>query len=164
MVDNYDTTTKLDGQLIDRGYISLQSESHPIDFRKVELLNLAGCMDKAATNYKSYFVKHVPEDCKFADGAKAAMRKPGEYPLMPDSLPQEGVPKGTLEGPFEFHSQIIPGTVRRYWIFVPAQYDRKKPSPPTCWCSRTASAPPTRTARCACRRSWRTSSPRARCP
>src|SRR5688572_12851771 len=129
VVDNYDTTTKLDGQLIDRGYISLQSESHPIDFRKVELLNLAGCMDKAATNYKSYFVKHVAEDCKFADGAKAAMRKPGEYTFMPDSLPHEGVPKGTLEGPYEFRSQIIPGTVRRYWIFVPAQYDRKKPRP-----------------------------------
>ena len=71
----------------------------------------------------------MPEDCKFAEGAKAAMRQPGEYPFMPDSLPQEGVPKGTLEGPFEFRSQIIAGTVRRYWIFVPAQYDRKKPRP-----------------------------------
>jgi hypothetical protein len=125
VVDNYDTTTKPDGELIDRGWISLQSESHPIDFRKVELLNLAGCMDRNATNYKTYYVKSVPETCKFADGAKAAMRRPGEYPLMPDSLPQEGVPKGRLEGPFEFRSKIIPGTVRRYWIFVPAQYNPK---------------------------------------
>jgi enterochelin esterase family protein len=127
-VDNYNTTTKLDGQLIESGYISLQAESHPIDFRKVELLNLAGCMDKAATNYKSYFIKHVPEQCKYAEGAKAAMRKPGEYPLMADSLAQEGVPKGRLEGPFEFHSKIIAGTVRRYWIYVPAQYNPKKPA------------------------------------
>ena len=126
-VDHYNTTTKPDGKLIEGGYISLQSESHPIDFRKVELLNLAGCMDKSATNYKSYYVKSVPEDCKFADGAKPAMRRPGEYPLMADSLPQEGVPKGRLEGPFEFHSKIIAGTVRRYWIFVPAQYNPKKP-------------------------------------
>ena len=111
------------GELIDGGYISLQSESHPIDFRKVELLNLAGCMDKSATNYKSYYVKSVPGDCKFADGAKPAMRRPGEYPFMADSLPQEGVPKGRLEGPFEFHSKIIAGTVRRYWIYVPAQYN-----------------------------------------
>jgi hypothetical protein len=125
VVDNYDTTTKPDGELIDRGWISLQSESHPIDFRKVELLNLAGCMDRNATNYKTYYVKSVPETCKFADGAKAAMRRPGEYPLMPDSLPQEGAPKGRLEGPFEFRSKIIPGTVRRYWIFVPAQYNPK---------------------------------------
>jgi enterochelin esterase family protein len=127
-VDDFDTTTKIDGKLIEGGYISLQSESHPIDFRKVELLNLAGCMDKAATNYKTYFVKHVPADCKFAEGAKAAMRKPGEYAHMADSLPQEGIPKGRLEGPFEFKSRIIPGTVRRYWIFVPAQYNPKKPA------------------------------------
>ena len=126
VVDNFNTATKIDGQLIEGGYISLQSESHPIDFRKVELLNLAGCMDKAATNYKSYYVKHAPEDCSYADGAKPAMRRPGEYTFMPDSLPQEGVPKGVLEGPFEFHSKIIPGTVRRYWIYVPAQYNRKK--------------------------------------
>ena len=53
---------KIDGQLIEGGYISLQSESHPIDFRKVELLNLAGCMDKGASNYKSYYVKSVPAE------------------------------------------------------------------------------------------------------
>ena len=43
----------------------------------------------------------------------AATRKPGDYPLGPDSLPQDGVPKGKLEGPFAFKSQIIPNTVRR---------------------------------------------------
>jgi len=128
VVDNYDATTKPDGKLIEGGYISLQSESHPIDFRKVELLNLAGCMDKAATNYKNYFIKHIPEDCKFADGVKAAMRRPGEYTVSSEALPQEGIPKGRLEGPFEFHSKVIEGTVRRYWIFVPAQYNAKKPA------------------------------------
>jgi enterochelin esterase family protein len=128
-VDNYNTATKIDGQLIEGGFISLQSESHPIDFRKVELLNLEGCMDKAASNYKSYYIKHAAADCKFADGVKPAMRRPGEYTFMPGSLLQEGVPKGTLEGPFEFHSKIIPGTVRQYWIYVPAQYNRKKPQP-----------------------------------
>jgi enterochelin esterase family protein len=127
-VANYNTTTKLDGQLIDHGYISLQAESHPIDFRKVEILNLAGCMDKAASNYKSYYIKNMPEDCKFAEGAKPAMRRPGEYPLMADSLPQDGIPKGRLEGPFEFHSKIIAGTVRRYWVYVPAQYNAKTPA------------------------------------
>ncbi len=127
-VDHYNTTTKPDGLLIEGGYISLQSESHPIDFRKVELLNLAGCMDKAASNYKRYYIKHVPEDCKFAEGVKPAMRRLGEYALMPDSLPQPDVPKGRLEGPFEFHSKIIAGTVRQYWIYVPAQYNPKKPA------------------------------------
>ena len=60
--------------------------------------------------------------------ASAPGRKPGTYPLGPDSLPQEGVPKGRLEGPIEFHSQIFAGTVRRYWIFVPAQYVAEKPA------------------------------------
>ena len=128
VVDGYNTTTKPDGTLIDSGYISLQSESHPIDFRKVEILNLAGCMDKSATNYKSYYIKPVPEDCKFADGVKPLMRRAGEYALMADSLPQAGIPKGRLEGPFEFHSKIIAGTVRRYWVWVPAQYNPKKPA------------------------------------
>ena len=55
-------------------------------------------------------------------------RQPGTYPLGPDSLPQDGVPKGKLDGPFLFKSQIIAGTVRRYWIYVPAQYDASTPA------------------------------------
>ena len=57
-----------------------------------------------------------------------AQRKPGEYPLGPDSLPKAGVPKGRLEGPFEFKSQVLAGTVRRYWLFVPAQYTGATPA------------------------------------
>lgn len=33
-----------EGKLIKEGYISLQSESHPVDFRKVELFDLSGYM------------------------------------------------------------------------------------------------------------------------
>lgn len=39
-VSNYDPAVKQDGKVLKGGYISLQSESHPIDFRKVELLDL----------------------------------------------------------------------------------------------------------------------------
>jgi len=39
-VSNYDPNEKIDGKLLTEGYISLQSESHPIEFRKVELFNL----------------------------------------------------------------------------------------------------------------------------
>lgn len=39
-VNNYDPAVKQDGKILTGGYISLQSESHPIDFRKVELLDL----------------------------------------------------------------------------------------------------------------------------
>ena len=57
----------------------------------------------------------------------AEPRKPGEYPPTADSIPQPGVKKGKLIGPLEFKSQIIAGTVRRYWIYVPANYNAKMP-------------------------------------
>ncbi len=53
------------GQLLERGTISLQSESHPVDFRNIQLLNLEGCMDPKATNYKSYYIHNKPEDCRY---------------------------------------------------------------------------------------------------
>jgi hypothetical protein len=42
----------------------LQAETAPTDFRKVELLNLEGCTDPKAANYKSYFVKSNPGMCR----------------------------------------------------------------------------------------------------
>jgi enterochelin esterase family protein len=57
----------------------------------------------------------------------AEPRKPGEYPPTADSIPQPGVPKGKLVGPLEFKSKVIAGTVRRYWIYVPAKYDANNP-------------------------------------
>lgn len=55
---------KPDGEALRGGYISLQSEGHPVQFRRVELLNLKGCMDPAAANYKSYYVEPDPESCR----------------------------------------------------------------------------------------------------
>src|SRR5690606_269834 len=60
--------------------------------------------------------------------AVAQDAQPRRYALTPDSLRQAGVPAGRLEGPFEFHSQVIPGTVRRYWIHVPAGHDPAQPA------------------------------------
>lgn len=42
VVNNFDPKVKKDGQPITGGYIALQSESHPIEFRKVEIINLEG--------------------------------------------------------------------------------------------------------------------------
>lgn len=53
------------GKLLTAGSISLQSESHPVEFRKVELLNLQGCMDPKAKNFKTYFVKADNAACRF---------------------------------------------------------------------------------------------------
>ncbi|WP_373397609.1 DUF1080 domain-containing protein [Algoriphagus halophilus] len=39
-VSPVDPAVKIDGQMIKEGYISLQSESHPIDFRKVSIVEL----------------------------------------------------------------------------------------------------------------------------
>ncbi|WP_031496508.1 3-keto-disaccharide hydrolase [Bryobacter aggregatus] len=60
-----DPAVKQDGKLLTEGSISLQSESHPVQFRKVELLNLVGCMDAKAKNYRSYFVKNNAAACKY---------------------------------------------------------------------------------------------------
>lgn len=64
-VTPFDPSVKIDGQMLVEGTISLQSESHPVEFRKVELLNLKGCMDPKAKNYRSYFVKEDNSLCTY---------------------------------------------------------------------------------------------------
>jgi hypothetical protein len=59
-----DPAVKIDGTPLTGGHIALQAETAPIDFRKVELLNLEGCMDSKAANFKSYFVKSNPSMCR----------------------------------------------------------------------------------------------------
>ncbi|MEP6781740.1 MAG: family 16 glycoside hydrolase [Gemmatimonadaceae bacterium] len=54
----------INGKLLNEGYIVLQAESAPIDFRKVEIVNLKGCMDPKDANYRSYFVKSDPTACR----------------------------------------------------------------------------------------------------
>jgi len=51
-----------------------------------------------------------------------------QYRLGPDSMPQEGVPKGEIRGPFTLPSQVYPGTQHTYWVYVPAQYDPAVPA------------------------------------
>jgi enterochelin esterase family protein len=50
------------------------------------------------------------------------------YRLGPDSLEQEGVPKGELRGPFVLPSAAYPGTQHTYWVYVPAQYSPAQPA------------------------------------
>lgn len=49
------------------------------------------------------------------------------YHLGPDSQVQSGVPRGTVTEHVHRESVIFPGTIRRYWVYVPAQEDRTKP-------------------------------------
>ncbi|MBW3629074.1 MAG: DUF1080 domain-containing protein [Gemmatimonadetes bacterium] len=53
------------GKLLDRGYITIQAESAEIDFRKIEILNLEGCTDPRARNYKTYIVKSNAAMCVY---------------------------------------------------------------------------------------------------
>ncbi len=53
------------GTILTEGYIALQAESHPIDFKNIKLLDLCGCTDPEAKNYKSYYVCDKPETCKY---------------------------------------------------------------------------------------------------
>jgi enterochelin esterase family protein len=50
------------------------------------------------------------------------------YKLGPDSLEQDGVPKGEIRGPFTLPSTAYPGTQHTYWVYVPAQYSPAEPA------------------------------------
>ncbi|MNY51628.1 hypothetical protein D3C86_1872350 [compost metagenome] len=46
VANRYDPKMKIDGKLLSSGYIALQSEGQPIDFRKVELKDLSALKEK----------------------------------------------------------------------------------------------------------------------
>jgi len=64
-VESKDYWVAKEGEVLMQGYIALQAESHPIDFKNIELLDLCGCMDPNAKNYKSYYVKADNRKCIF---------------------------------------------------------------------------------------------------
>jgi hypothetical protein len=64
-VSPVDPAVKVDGTPLTGGYIAIQAETAPTDFRKIELLDLEGCTDPKASNYKRYFVKPNPARCKY---------------------------------------------------------------------------------------------------
>ena len=61
-------------------------------------------------------------------GCAAGVRGADDYKLGPESLPQAGVPVGTVERFSWKESKIYPGTERDYWVYVPKQYDAAKPA------------------------------------
>ena len=63
VVSGHRPEAKPDGEPLREGYIALQSESHPIQFRNIRLLNLKGCMDPENENYRDYFVANNPLSC-----------------------------------------------------------------------------------------------------
>jgi enterochelin esterase family protein len=51
-----------------------------------------------------------------------------DYLLGPDSQRQEGVPRGIVTKHEWKESKVYPGTMRDYWVYVPAQYDAEHPA------------------------------------
>ncbi|MEX0291647.1 MAG: DUF1080 domain-containing protein [Flavobacteriaceae bacterium] len=64
-ISGYQESAYKEGAPLKEGYISIQAETHPIDFKSIELLNLCGCMDKKAKNYKDYYVKADNSTCVY---------------------------------------------------------------------------------------------------
>jgi len=67
VVSGHDPAMKPDGRPLGSGYIALQSEGHPIQFRHIEVLDLRGCMDPSAVNFKSYYVAADNDSCRYEE-------------------------------------------------------------------------------------------------
>ena len=66
--------------------------------------------------------------CLLAFLMAPAARAADNYEPGPDSQRQEGVPQGRVEGPLIWKSTIFAGTVREYYVYVPAQYRVEEPA------------------------------------
>ncbi len=56
----------------------------------------------------------------FGQNAAQVPNPDAYYRLGPDSLEQDGVPKGEIRGPFTLPTTVFPGTQHTYWVYVPA--------------------------------------------
>jgi hypothetical protein len=81
------------------GYITLQAESHGTRFRRVEVLNLEGCMTPTDVNYKTYFVKHDTAACNKPAGvlSRADIRGASPMTFIGNSVKVGGQGMVTLE-------------------------------------------------------------------
>jgi hypothetical protein len=64
-VDNPAYWISQEGKPLAEGYIAIQSKSHPVDFRNIEILDLKGCTDPKAKNYKAYYLKSDNTQCRY---------------------------------------------------------------------------------------------------
>jgi hypothetical protein len=64
-ISGYKEDVYREGEPIKEGYIAIQAETHPIDFKSIKVLDLCGCMDKKAKNYKSYYIKADNSQCTY---------------------------------------------------------------------------------------------------
>jgi enterochelin esterase-like enzyme len=73
-------------------------------------------------------IRHALALSLLAAAVLPSVRAADDYKLGPDSMEQEGVPRGVVSQ-YKWESpKAYPGTVRDYWTYVPAQYDGKTPA------------------------------------
>ncbi len=63
-----------------------------------------------------------------AVGAAGLLQAAEDYALGPDSQRQPGVPKGAVTQMPPWQSTLFSGTVRDWWVYVPAQYNSAEPA------------------------------------
>ena len=63
VANGFDPAIKKDGAVLRDGYVGLQAESQPVEFRNIRLLNLAGCMNPSSPAYRPYFVHRDDSRC-----------------------------------------------------------------------------------------------------
>jgi enterochelin esterase-like enzyme len=68
------------------------------------------------------------EDYQFMPDLGRPVLAPVRYAHGPDSEQQAGVPVGELIERTWNQSRVFPGTKRRYWIYIPAQYRADEPA------------------------------------
>jgi len=83
-VGTANSNTNLNGATsISSGYIAIQLEGTSTEFAKIELLNLAGCMNQNDTSYRAYFVKNDPTQCSGVTGVMTPTKRSREiFSLM----------------------------------------------------------------------------------
>jgi enterochelin esterase-like enzyme len=67
----------------------------------------------------------IPESLLKRDLAafNASAKEFGPYTLGPDSVMQDGVPRGTITKYHSKSERVYPGVERDYWLYVPQQYN-----------------------------------------
>lgn len=63
-----------------------------------------------------------------ASVSAVSLEEPVQYELGVDSLRQQEVPRGDLYMHLWKSDKSYPGTIRRYWVYVPKQYDSSNPA------------------------------------
>lgn len=56
------------------------------------------------------------------------LRAADDYKPGPDAMEKPGVPRGKVTEHIFEQSKVYPGTIRKFYVYVPAQYDGKSPA------------------------------------